>query len=277
MTDAVATAEDNKNLITEALRDLGLATQGGDQTWGRAKINGTTLDMDGAIFVGTSEETTLYGRLIDIPLEYQGMWIEAGDAAVLHRPEAAESFCKSYYHIDEQGGNTSEDGTSCKTCPVRPRIKREESPLANGKKCSWRSDVLFKWCDKLGQEQDGRDWTLSLATTSVIEMKGTSSEPIKGYISDENFMHRLAKFGMSVFKDDDPKLAIAKIGAVLKSGRLVASFKVVQKTGGPRNFPVIVMEPVNVIFDEAESEAPKKLASEAAEDAAANAHDDLPF
>ena len=276
MTNALATPGDNKNLITEALRDLGLASAQGDQQWGRAKINGTTLDLDGNVFTGSSEELTLYGRLIDIPLEYQGMWIEAGDASILERPDAAEGFCKSYYHEASQGGNTAEDGTSCKTCPVRPRIKREDSPLDGGKKCSWRADVLFKWTDKLGQEQDGRDWTLSLATTSVIQMKGTSSDPTHGYVTDENYMHTLAKFGIGIFKDDDPKLAIAKIGAMLKSGRVINSFKVVQKTGGARNFPVIVMEPVNVILDENEAEAPKKLASEAVADPAEDLSD-LPF
>ena len=277
MTSELTTAEANKALITEALRDLGLSNQQGEQTWGRAKINGTTLDLgDGNVFVGSNEENTLYGRMIDVPLEYQGMWIEAGDASILHRPDAAESFCKSYYHIETQGGKHAEDGTSCDTCPVKPYIKREESPLPNGKKCSWRADVLFRWTDKMGQEQDSRDFTLSLATTSVIELKGTSKEPVKGFISDKNFVHRLAEWGMQVFKDDDPKLAIAKIGAIYKSGRLIVSFKVVQKTGGPRNFPVIVMEPVNVILDAEESEAPKKLASETSAEAD-NAYDDLPF
>lgn len=277
MTSELTTADANKNLITDALREMGLASQGGDSQWGRAKINGTTLDLgDGNVFVGTSEDNTLYGRLTDIPLEYQGMWIEAGDATILERPEAAESYCKSYYHIESQGGKFAEDGTNCDTCPVKPYIKRDDSPLPNNKKCSWRADVVFRWTDKLGQEQDARDWTLSLATTSVIEMKGTSREPQKGFINDDNFMHRLAKFGMTVFKDDDPKVAIAKIGAMLKSGRLIVSFKVVQKTGGPRNFPVIIMEPVNVILDEAEAAAPKQVASDKAE-ADANAYDDLPF
>jgi len=277
MTDALTTAESNKNLITEALRDLGLATQGGDQQWGRAKINGTTLDLDGNVFTGSSEELTLYGRLLDVPLEYQAVWLEPADAATLGRPDAAEKFCKSYYHIPDQKGEMAEDGTSCKTCPISPFIKRENSPLEGGKKCSWRADIIFHWTDKMGQKQDDRDWTLSLATTSVIEMKGTSRDPVSGFVSSENFMHRLAKFGIGVFKDDDPKTAIAKIGAMLKSGRLITSFKVVTKTGGPRNFPVIVMEPVNVILDEAEGDAPQQLAAEAASDAAANEFDDLPF
>jgi len=277
MTSEIATPEQTKSLITAALRDLGLASAAGDQTWGRAKINGTTLDLDGNVFIGSDESNTLYGRLIDIPLEYQGMWIEAGDAGILQRPDAAESFCKSYYHEESQKGDHAEDGTSCKTCPVRPRIKREESPLANGKKCSWRADVLFKWVDKLGQEQDSRDWTLSFATTSVIQLKGTNSKPSEGYIDNtENFMHTLAKFGIGIFKDDDPKLAIAKIGAMLKSGRVIVSFKVQQMTGGARNFPVIVVEPVNVILDENEADAPKKLASEAVAGTAENL-DDLPF
>lgn len=276
MTTALTTAEQNRDLITEALRDLGLGSGSGDNKWGRAKINGTTLDLDGNVFTGSSEELTLFGRLTDVPLEYQGLWIEAGDASILQRPDAAESFCKSYYHIDTQRGEYAEDGTSCKTCPVNPYTKREASPLPNNKKCSWRADVVFRWTDKMGQEQDSRDWTLSLATTSVIELKGTSREPRKGFINEENFMHRLARFGMSVFKDDDPKLAIAKIGAMLKTGRLIVSFKVVQKTGGPRNFPVIVMEPVNVILDD-NAEAPQQLASETATDTAANAYDDLPF
>lgn len=277
MTTALTTADNNKALIAEALRDLGLSSGGGDSKWGRAKVNGTTLMLDDNVFTGSTEELTLYGRLIDVPLEYQGLWIEAGDATILQRPDAAESYCKSYYDIETQGGKHAEDGTACGSCPVNPYTKRESSPLANGKKCSWRADVLFKWTDKLGQEQDSRDWTLSLATTSVIELKGTSREPTKGFISDENFMNRLARFGMSVFKDDEPKLAIAKIGAMLKSGRLICSFGVVQKTGGPRNFPVIVMEPVNVVLDAEATDAPKQLASEAASEAAANDFDDLPF
>ena len=279
MTDALQTANQNKDMITEALRNMGLAQAASNDKWGRVKINGTTLDLDGNIFIGTNEENTLYGRLLDVPLEYHGMWIEAADASILGRPEAAESFCKSYYHITEQGGKHAEDGTSCETCPAKPYIKRENSPLDGGKKCSWRGDLVMRWVDKLGNQQDDRDWTCSLATTGMIELKGTGKAPEAGFVSDENWMRRLAKFGVHAFPDDDPAIAIAKIGAALKAGRVITSFKVVMKTGGPRQFPVIVMEPVNVILeDTAEAIPAESSATDAAEASAADESlDNLPF
>ena len=277
MTNAVANPEANKAAITQALQELGMVQQGGSDLYGRAKVNGTTIDLDGHVMTGNDEASTLFIRMTDVPLEYQGMWITPQDAVLLERPNASETYCKSYYHIPEQGGKTAEDGTSCGTCPVMPYTKREESPLENGKKCSWRADVLFRWVDKLGVEQDGRDWTSSLPTTSGIELKGTSKEPEKGYISDLCYMQRLARFGIEAFPDDDPKTAIAKIGAAMKGGRVISSVKVVTKSGGPRNFPVIVMEPVNVILDE--TPAPEQVAAEASTEQADadNAFDDLPF
>ncbi|RLA42344.1 MAG: hypothetical protein DRR06_14655 [Gammaproteobacteria bacterium] len=277
MTNAVATAEDNKGLILGALQDLGLASQGGDQKWGRAKINGTTLDLDGHVFLGNNEDDTLYIRMLDVPLEYQGMWITPQDAMILERPDAAESYCKSYYHIEEQGGKFSEDGTNCEDCIVMPYTKRDDSPLEQKKKCSWRADVLFEWVNNLGEKQDDRTWTQSLATTGVIELKGTSKKPEEGYVNKTNFMIRLAHFGIKTFPDKDPKVAIAMIGAALKTGRVISSMKVVQMTGGARNFPVIVLDPINVILDEAPPEQVAASAGPAEAADPAEDLDDLPF
>jgi hypothetical protein len=275
MTSALTQAEQDKNAITAALQELGLNQSGGGDLYGRAKVNGTTLDLDGHVMTGNDEASTLYARFTDIPLEYQGMWITPEDAVILERPNASETYCKSYYHKPEEGGKTAQDGTNCETCQVKPYIKRDESPLAGGKKCSWRADMLFRWVNRLGEEQDSRDWTLSLPTTSVIELKGTSKKPTEGYVNELNFMQRAARFGIEVaFKDDDMKVAIAKMGAAMKGGRLIASIKVVTQASGPRNFPVIVMEPVNVILDES-GPAPEQVAAEAT--AAAEDFGDLPF
>ena len=96
MTSEVATADANKDLITATLQELGMAPTGGDK-YGRAKIEGGNLNLDGHIFTGVGEEYTLYARLTDVPVEYQGVWLEPADAVILERPEAAESFCKSYW------------------------------------------------------------------------------------------------------------------------------------------------------------------------------------
>jgi hypothetical protein len=248
-----ASAQDNLAEINRAMAEMGLIQIGDGNLQQRVKIKGSTFEFpDGDIFVSNqkTKAPAFFGRLLDVPLDYQAVFLDEDDAAMLNRPSAAMRFCKSYYHLPEQNGKRAEDGTSCGTCPIHPFTKKVDSPLKNQKKCQWRADVVFQMCD-----------------TSVIELKGTSREKNKGSVSDQNFMTKLSMFGMQVFPDKGVTGAVVAAGTALRLGNVIAAFRLVGTSNGPNNYEVVVLDPVNIILadEEASDAAPVQIAAEATE------------
>lgn len=281
MSTALARNEANVAQITEALRALGLMQQAQSNSFARAKINGTNIEMGDEVFPSNqrTKAPAIHARLLDVPLEYHGMWFTPQEAQIVRRPDIQDRFCKSYYHIETQGGKYAEDGTSCETCPVNPFIKRDQSPLENGKKCSWRADVVFAWTDADGNPLDDRTWTLSLPTTSVIELKGLarSTEPHKGHTSDYNFMHKLAQFAIAQWPDKDPGQAILDVSSSLRLGAIVVGIRVeqVKSQDGTRSYPLIIIDPVAIA--PVTEQAPAIPPPAAAKNVTPDGYDDLPF
>lgn len=285
MTSAVATAADNKDLITASLEAIGFIRAAEMGQYGRAKMNGVVLEMGGESFQANPKkgEPAVYARLLDVPRQHHGMWITPDDANRLGRPEAADQFCKSYYDDPDQGGKVAQDGTKCESCPVYPFVKRESSPLEGFKKCSWRADLEFHHVDKTGARLDDTLWTLSLPTTSVIELMGTSKEKTKGTVSDLNFYQKLGRFAITAFPDLEASAAIARIGVALKTGGLIVGISIVmgKSQDGSRSFPIAVLDPVNIVFESDDPEPVAQLPvnvtpTDAPADPAAG-YDDLPF
>lgn len=276
MTSALTTAE-NQTLITSSLEALGLIRTAEVGQYGRAKMNGVVLELGEDTYQANPKkgEPAIYARLLDVPRQYHGMWITSTDAYALGRPDAADTFCKSYYDDPSQGGNIALDGSSCKACLARPFIKREQSPLEQGKRCSWRATVEFAHVDKIGNRLDDTTWTLDLPTTSVIELMGTSKEKVKGSVSDLNFYQKLGRFATTAFPDIDPAEAIARVGVALKTGGIIVGISIVMaKTpDGARSYPVAVLEPVNIVYDD----SPEPVALPATSSSTADEFADLPF
>jgi hypothetical protein len=287
MTSALTTAAENMDLITETLRQLNMIRTPEVGLFSRAKIAGATFELADEVYVSNqkTKAPAFFGRLLDLPLEYNGMWLTPDDAARLGRPDAADTYCKSYKAIPEQAFKFAEDGTDCNRCNANPWIKRDQSPLENGKKCGWRADVLFHLTDEMGTDLEATTYTLSLSVTGVIELMGSTKAPEKGSVSEYNFYHKLAIFSIGAFPNIDPAAAIAQGSLALRAGRVIAGFRLQQQTNenGSRTWYVPVLDPHNIIL---EDDAPAPVAAIEAGDTAPPAaaagttaadFDDLPF
>lgn len=298
MTTALVPA--NNADINATLRALGLMEEEHVSNFNRAKINGTTFELGEDIYPSNqkTKAPAFLGRLLDIPIEYQGVYLTADEAKILNRPNIADRFCKSHFdpaiypnQADPSGrqGKYAEDGTECHKCPINPYTKRSESPLEGGKKCSWRGDLVFQLCEEDGTTLDETVWTLSLPTTGMIELKGMRKEPEKGYVSSLNFMQQLSHFAIERFPDDNIAQAVTKAGTALRMGGVIAAFTIIQtkSADGSRNFPVVVLTPRNIVDTldnpvnqiEAGTTEPTARSEEPtpAEAKPATADDDLPF
>lgn len=240
--------------ITATLRKLGMMDQESTSDYNRAKINGTTFEMGEDVFPSNQVKKTpaFIGRLLEMPVEYQGVYLTQDEADQIGRPDIGDKFCKSHYDASKfpnEAGKYAEDGTECRQCPINPFIKRDASPLDGGKKCAWRGDVLFQRCEADGTTLDPRPWTLSLSTTGMIELKGMRKDPEKGYISDLNFTQKLARLGITAYPELGAEEAIGKIAMALAMGGVIAEFRLVQaqSSNGARSFPVVQLDPIGVV------------------------------
>ena len=280
--------------ITATLRALGLIEPEGQglTSINRANLNGASIELGEDTFP-TNQKTkapAFYGRILDLPDEYQGVFLTEDDADILERPDIAGRFCKSHYNperypneaaSDGRSGAYAEDGTECRKCPIMPFIPKDKSPLENNKKCQWRGDITFQRCEQDGTTLDERTWTLSLPTTGMIELKGARKEPEKGYITERNFMFRLVDLAIATWPDMPPAAAIQRSAVALASGGVVAAFRAIQfRNANSMSFPVVALEPVAIIEDLVNAPDTPALPAEAAKNVTPSAEadeDDLPF
>lgn len=244
--------------INATLRALGLMEENQVSDFIRARVNGSTFEIGDDVYPSNqkTKEPAFYGRLLEMPIEYQGVYLTAQEAEELDRPGIADRYCKSHYDksvYPNQGGEYAEDGTSCRKCPINPFTKRADSPLDGGKKCGWRGDLVYRMWDDNGKgDADDRVIYLSLPTTGMIELKGMRKEPEKGYVSPLNFMQQLARLGLATFGSDNAAVSIQKAALALANGGVIAAFRIVQaKSGdGARSFPVVSLTPVAIVASE---------------------------
>ena len=254
LTNAPANAD-----ILATLRALGMIEPERETSYNRVNVNGASFELGEDTFP-TNQKTkapAFYGRLLDLPDEYPGVFLTEDDAEILGRPEIAGKFCKSHYNpekypneasSDGRTGAYAEDGTACSKCPIMPFVKKELSPLENNKKCQWRGDIKFQRCEQDGTTLDERTWTLSLPTTAMIELKGARQEPDKGYITERNFMFRLVDLALATWPEMNPAAAIQRASIALASGGVVAAFRAIQfRNANSMSFPVVALEPVAII------------------------------
>lgn len=254
-TKAVAKQELSQADFTALLQGAGLieTSQGGIN---RVKLDGFAFrfgDDDIRLSNPKGPKPAFRARLLDVPVEYQAAWIDEKLAHAIGRPNAAKSFCKSFFADERQARKFAEDGTSCQTCPIGPFVKRSELPVeAEGKRCAWKGDVLFQLLDDEGAISDPTVWTLTMNTTSIIEFKGTGKDPVKGSVSDLNFMQKLLRFGKDLTEGDEMG-GIQKVLTGLPLGAVIADCYSLpaQNEDGSIRWNVISWTPVDVIEVEA--------------------------
>jgi hypothetical protein len=281
---ALATVVMTDDELTATLRELGLLeTPQGDGNWPqRAKVEGSTIYLGDDMYVSNPKTKTpaMRVRLLGLPAEYQGIYIPRNLALHpdVNRPDIADKYCKSHFDVETEKREFSEDGTSCRGCPISPFTKRDNLPVFEDsegrpttRKCQWRAEVSFQVLDHEGAISDPTVWVLDLSTTSVIEFKGTGKEAQKGAASEFNFIHKLARFGAQLTPENPNEGLRTALTAYRLGGVICDVFQLPMRSDdGSRSWYVTSFTPVDIIDVD---EAPALEAGDAPE----GNPDDLPF
>jgi hypothetical protein len=273
-TKALAKQELSQADLTALLRASGLVEENRDAI-NRVKMDGFAFHFgedDIRISNPKGPKPAFRARLLDVPVEYQAAWIDEKLAEAIGRPNAAKSFCKSFFADERQARHYAEDGTDCRTCPIGPFVKKQDlPPEAEGKRCAWKGDVMFQLLDDNGEISDPTVWTLTMSTTGIIEFKGTGKDPVAGSVSELNFMQKLLRLGQGI--GDDPMLGINKVLTALPLGGIIADCYSLSAESDDKKmrWNVPSWEPVGVI------DVDTTPALEAGAPAATGNPDDLPF
>lgn len=278
---ALAPVSMSQDDITKALQEIGYIEAGGDGDWPqRAKVEGTTIYLGDEMYVSNPKTGTpaMRVRLIGVPEEYQGVYLNDALASAINRPQHANKYCKSRFAIETEARKFSDLHTSCDECPISPFTKRDNLPIlpdGQTRKCAWRAEVAFQVLDAEGTLTDPTIWILDLSTTGVIEFKGTSREPVMGSVSDFNFMQKLAKLGAQS-TPENPADGLRKALLGLRLGAVVADVRQMpaQNEDKSRSWYVTSFEPVLIL----DLDEPAELtAGTVTVDDGSGDTDDLPF
>jgi hypothetical protein len=274
--------------ITAVLQQLGYVEEQSNGDWPqRAKIEGTTIYLGDEMYVSNPKTKTpaMRVRLLGVPEEYQGAYLDPELSALIGRPGDANKYCKSRFEVEGEARKFSDLHADCNKCPISPFTKRDNLPvLANGqtRKCAWRAEVSFQVLDADGLLSDDTIWVIDLSTTGVIEFKGTGREPVLGSASPFNFMQQLARFGAQS-NPENPADGLRKALLGLRLGAIVADVRQLPMSSDDksRSWYVTSFEPVQILdLDEVEADA-GVIAIEDGLDSIADTGttnlDDLPF
>lgn len=257
---ALAPVQMSDDDVTAALRALGMIeSAGGDGDYPqRAKVEGSSIYLGDDMYVSNPKTKTpaMRVRLLAVPDEYQGVFIPEALAVIINRPDIADRYCKSHFGIENEARKYAEDGTNCNTCPIGPFKKKTDLPvyLEDGnqktRKCQWRAAVEFQVLDAEGAITDPTIWSIDLSTTSVIEFKGTAKEPMKGTVSELNFMQQLARFGAQS-NPENPAQGLRDALTGLPIGNVIADVYQLPKRSddGSMSWYVTSFVPVDLLTD----------------------------
>ena len=272
-----------------ALREAGfLSAASGGTEFHRIKMNGSNLMYNDEVIASynlRTKEPALIVQLTDAPVEYQAMWFEEPLARAVGRPEIANKFCRSHFDDPKEARKYAQDGTPCDTCPVHPfmpinQIPPEAIAQQGASKCSWKGDVEFKILDVEDGKYVSNDdtlYTMTLATTGIIEFKGSSSRksnPLEGSVSAENFMVQLAKLGLEKWG----KEGLMRAHTYLRLGGVIAELHLpmAQSQDGSRSYNVPSFKPIDILEVEERTALPSSNGA-TAEAPSTNTEDALPF
>lgn len=269
-----STAVLTQEQINDALRAAGMMEDSGEQ-FHRIKLNGMSFEAGDEVYVSNpkTKAPAFLAQIVRTPQEYQAKWFDDDGllARAVGRPEIAGKMCKSHFGVSGQNREFSEDGTSCRDCPVNPFAPKDSLPIeAQRQKCSWRGDIELRILNDDHTLVDDTIWTLSLPTTGMIEFKGMSRNPEAGHVGELNFMQKLARLG-SEGNAENPTAGLMRALTALQLGGVIAEVRSVPVTSDSGNrYHVVQFTPIEILDVEAQP-ALETAASADAED------DGVPF
>jgi hypothetical protein len=222
---------------------------------------------DDRIFTPNDGSPAFIAQIVDAPAFLHQMWFaddEAGHALAnaIGRPGIAGKMCKSYDEGKPKEQHRSDtDGTPCVSCLVNPWTPKDDVPLEspNKRKCSLAMDIELRRIDPATGTVlvgDEAQWTLTLPMNSVFEWKGSWNDPVKGTVSDLNFMQKLMRLATTKFPDLTLLDAIQRANLALARGGVIAEVRSIQtKSASGNRYYVVSFNPIDIIDPGEESPA----------------------
>jgi hypothetical protein len=181
--------------ITAILQEAGAVDEQAEK-FNRIKVDGTNFVSDDDIWMSNPKtgEAAFTARILDNPVQFQSFWFTPEDAATYERPDMVKGgYCKSYYDNPQQAREVGTNGASCRACPVNP-FQKDNYP-----KCKWGGDLQLQLIPEDGvMKGDEPVHTMTLATTGMIQWRGTRANPSGGSVDGtNNFQFLLAQLALA--------------------------------------------------------------------------------
>ena len=222
----------------------------------RIKVDGATFHIGDDLYVSNpkTKAPAFIAQVVDAPEEYQAAWFDQDGelAKAVGRPGVAGSMCKSHFNIPSQNREFAEDGTPCRQCPINPFARKDTlPPEANGNKCKWRGDISLR---VLGEDHtllngDATIWTLSLPTTGMIQLKGTTKDPENGHTGELTTMQRLVELGAAgaTSQQEAQKGALTALTAWSLGLVIVEVRSLPMQSSGGNRYHVVDLNPIVIL------------------------------
>lgn len=217
------------------------------------------LSMKGQIFTASDtnemfvynpkhpENPAFAARIVRPVSEYNAIFIDESIARQFERPDLANTFSKKFYLPDPDRRTwPSDDAYDDLARHVGEYTDKQGHPM----KHSWKGDLLVQILPDDGVlTGEETQYILTLATTSLIEFKGTSKAPEAGAVSDFNFMQKLVRFAVANAPEGTPpSKAVLDALTSYAMGGVVAEFRVGNAENKALNqtWTVAILDPIYI-------------------------------
>jgi hypothetical protein len=192
------------------------------------------------------DEPAMTVRIVKPPEEYYGIFINERIASAFGRPDLANTFSKKWVRNDPD--RQVWDSDKAYDALLEANLYDDYGNPLKGK---WTADMYVQIVPENG-EMTGNEtpYVLTLSSTSVVEFKGSFTEKTKGYVSELNFIRKLAAFAVAKAKETKANPA-ATVSAALESlgaGGVIAEVRILKaenKSAG-QTWSLLSFDPIHV-------------------------------
>lgn len=246
-TSAVVVPSLNNDDLLALLGQSGNLPQQSTQFHRLSLQGGLLTASDGEVFPPKKDGPAVIVRIVKPPVYYNAFFLSdkpdngSIDAATIGRPDLNGSFVRRYDDQAEQALDTN---------PANAVY--DQLVELTGNRGQFKADMQVQIVPPSGQLTGEEPiYTLTLSTTSVFEWRGSSKDPIRGSVSDENFIIKLSKMAAEEAKangadEDAQRKAVLDAMTSLRLGGVAAGIYPVQANNNGRVWTVLRFDPVYI-------------------------------
>jgi hypothetical protein len=193
------------------------------------------------------ENPAFTARIVKPVSEYNAIYIDEAIARQFERLDLANTFSKKFYQPDpDRRVWPSDEAYDDLARHVGEFIDKDGKPM----KHAWKGDLLLQILPEDGTlTGEETEYLLTLATTSLIEFKGTSKAPEAGAVSEFNFMQKLVRFAIeSAAEGIEPSKAVLDALTSYAMGGVVAEVRVgnAENKSLNQSWTVAIFDPIHI-------------------------------